>query len=204
MSGMIDGRLVWIDTQWGSYGCLTHQSGVDGVRHWTILRGGVYMDEYYEVGSRHDNDVDVDDMHSSGVFPLYDEALCRMRQYLRCQSVDRQPATPDIINCVVIRRCNFTEGRVCILKWYCMCSIRMRWCSVSVLACGAFNDLDRWAVTDYLAGTDRMIIICITLHDATFVQVICITYSWAWFWKDCELWGDANNNLKTSNCYCCQ
>jgi hypothetical protein len=145
-----------------------------------------------------------DELHISDVFTLYDEALCRMRQYLRCQSVDRQPATPDIINCVVIRRCNFTEGRVCILKWYCMCSIRMRWCSVSVLACGAFNDLDRWAVTDYLARRKGWLYICITLHDATFVQVICITYSWALFWKDCEWWGDANKNSKTSNCSCCQ
>jgi hypothetical protein len=115
MSGMIDGRLVWIDTQWGH----TAVWLTDLV--WTVsdiepFSGVVFIwMSTIEVGSRHDNDVDVDDMHSSGVFPLYDEALCRMRQYLGCQGVDRQPATPDIINCFVIRRCNFTEGRVCIL-----------------------------------------------------------------------------------------
>jgi hypothetical protein len=49
---------------------------------------------------RHDNDVDVDDMPipweinciAVVFFLCVDEALChRMRQYLRCQSVDRQP-----------------------------------------------------------------------------------------------------------------
>ena len=166
MSGMIDGWLVWIDTQWGH----TAVWLTDPV--WTVsdiepFSGvvSIWMSTI-EVGRPpwqrrrrwwHANTMR-DELHISDVFTLYDEALCRMRQYLRCQSVDRQPATPDIINCVVIRRCNFTEGRVCILKWYCMCSIRMRWCSVSVLACGAFNDLDRWAVTDYLARTERMII----------------------------------------------